>query len=326
MNLLKPAGAALLVFALQTHAGPNAGPALFSATGETVAMPQAWRDAPVDYAEKDRGFDLVISLGQQTYPALHKVIGKFAEKSNLKIKVHQGSCGISAGRLVRKKVDIGAFCCPPGKTDRLPGLRFHTVGIAPIALVTNKANPIDNVSLAQARDIFRGKHRHWDELLSGREFGGKRVSPVGRLHCKARPGHWHALLGGEREFSPSLFEVGVIPDMLAQIQDKADAIGYETAYMIKHYKADKAKTISIDGMDPMNLDNLRTGKYPMYRAYSLTTWDNNKPELSRKLIDFVTGYIEEHHGKFGFIPKSRLVAAGWQFTGEELTGAPAAGH
>jgi signal transduction histidine kinase len=65
--------------------------------------------------------------------------------------------------LSRKAADIGAFCCAPGITDRLPGLRFHTLGIAAVVLLVHPDNPVDNISIGQAREIFMGETIRWSE-------------------------------------------------------------------------------------------------------------------------------------------------------------------
>ncbi len=297
----------------------------FSPHQNTITMPGSWVEQPVIYDSGDKNADLVISLGQQTYPALHQAIRKYARDNKLNIVIHQGSCGISAGRLMRKKVDVAAFCCPPGKTDRLPDLEFHTVAITPIALLTHKDNPLQNISLEQARDIFRGKHKKWGELInSDNRFKGMHISPVGRLHCKVRPGHWRTLLDDESKFSPSLFEVGVIPDMLEQIKSKSQSIGYETPFMVKHYRLrDQIKSISVNGYSPHNPDNVLSGKYPFYRTYNLTTWSNkHNNKLAKPLVNHVINYIENNYEKYEFVPKSRLLKAGWKFSGNELVGTP----
>ena len=58
--------------------------------------------------------DMVVSLDQQMYPAIKPIIDDYAKKNAIKILVKDGTCGISAGMLAKKSVDVGGFCCPPG--------------------------------------------------------------------------------------------------------------------------------------------------------------------------------------------------------------------
>lgn len=294
----------------------------FSDPGVFAPVPDDWSSRPVEYLDKHQGADLVVALGQQSYPLFHDLIQEYAKSNNLKIVVEQGTCGITSGRLLKKKVDVGAFCCPPGKNDRFPGIEFHSLGISPIALVVHPDNPVTNVSAEQAKKLFDGQIARWSELDT---VGSQLVQPVGRLHCKTRPGHWRSLLGSGDEFSPRLFEVGVIPDMISQVSRNVGSIGWETPLMVEHHqKVGKVKMLFIDGQPPTNIENVVSGHYPLYRSYSLTSWmaDNEKSKQAKKLIHFLQQYVEKIHQDIGFIPVSKLRATGWKFKGDELIGEP----
>ena len=214
-------------------------------------VPENWESKPVEYLDKFEGSDLVITLGQQSYPIFNELIREYAQSHKLKIVVEQGTCGITSGRLLKKKVDVGAFCCPPGKNDRFPGLKFYSLGISPIALVVHPDNPLQDVSNEQAKKIFDGQISRWSEIGSS---SNQLVQPVGRLHCKTRPGHWRALLKSGDEFSPRLFEVGVIADMISQVARNAGSIGWETPLMVEfHKKKGDVKMLRVDGHLPTDI-------------------------------------------------------------------------
>lgn len=297
----------------------------FSDPDVLAPVPNDWESRPIEYLGKHSGSDLVVSLGQQSYPLFRDLIQEYAQTNNLKIVVEQGTCGITSGRLLKKKVDVGAFCCPPGKNDRFPGMEFHSLGIAPIALVVHPNNPLTNVSTEQAKKLFDGQVARWSELVPE---GSQLVQPVGRLHCKTRPGHWRSLLSSGDEFSPRLFEVGVIPDMISKVSRNVGSIGWETPLMVEHHqKMGKVKMLYIDGQSPMNIDHVASGNYPLYRSYTLTSWttDSEKSRQARKLIRYLQKYVETVHQDIGFIPVSKLRASGWKFRGDELIGEPG-GH
>ncbi|MDH4318615.1 MAG: substrate-binding domain-containing protein, partial [Desulfobulbaceae bacterium] len=186
---------------------PRGGPA-FSDPGKLVEMDEQWIKKPVVHPSAAEGTDLVLSVDQHLYPAISPFIREFATRRRLKVSVHEGTCGISAGLLMRKHVDVGGFCCPAGENDRLPGLKFHTIGITGLAIIVHPANPVNNLDLEQVRDIFQGKILTWDEADSGMPKRPIRV--IGRLHCKQRPGHWRLILDNEDQFSPAMIEVGSI--------------------------------------------------------------------------------------------------------------------
>jgi len=307
-----------------------------AASNNHFSNPESVADVGDDFASRDIQYDkevgeadVVISLGQQTYPALHTVVEDIAHKLGIKVNVQPGSCGATAKKLLKKSVDIGTYCCPPGQIDRLPGLEFHTVAIAPIALTTNSANPINDVSIADARKIFQGEYVAWSEVPNHGDatdpITGEKIQPVVRLHCKKRPGHWRLLLDNQDQFSPRVQSVATISDMVKQVSDNKAAIGYEVPYMLKvHRDKGELKLLSIDGMQPEDLVKLLKAEYPLYRTYSMTTWsgENNKNEKAEELLAAIRDYIETNGGQYGFIPTSQLRLAGWKFRGDELVAEP----
>lgn len=310
------------------HAGTGGevrGPA-FSDPSYRLSMPEGWGEQPIVYKKWAAGADLAVTLDQHLYGALLPFIQEFAASKGVRIAVKEGTCGISAGLLARRQVDMGGFCCPPGGTDRLPGLRYHTLGAASLAILVNAANEIENITADQARAVFRGDFATWDEV--GGEIGrsaGTAVQPVLRLHCKARPGHWRLILADEDLFGPQAVEVGSIPDMLASIAGRREAVGYEVLWNLARYKyRGKVKPLSIDGLSPRSTDPLAEGRYPFYRIYSVTTWDraHGGKELAGELKDYLHTRLGEIEGSHHFIPVSVLREAGWSFSGEEVVGEP----
>ncbi|MDH5396259.1 MAG: substrate-binding domain-containing protein [Gammaproteobacteria bacterium] len=311
------------------HVNFDASAPKFSNPEQLSEVPEDWHNRPFKYDDVDKDADLVLALGQQSYPVFHKLIHQYAAENKLKIIVKPGTCGITSGRLLKKAVDIGAFCCPPGKSDRLPGLEFHSLGISPIALIVHQDNPLKNLSSEEARQIFQGQSSKWNQLNSPDTKNFTHViKPVARLHCKIRPGHWRGLLQNEDQFSPRLFEVGVIADMISQVAHNTGAIGWEVPLMVSyHNNKGVVRMLKIDGHEATDMNYVLSGKYPLYRSYSLTTWSdqthkNKNHQEARKLVKYLQQHIEKVHPEISFIPPSQLRKAGWKFKDDELIGEP----
>ncbi len=290
-------------------------------------MPEEWKKQPIKYNYQDADADVVITLDGQMFDAWERIIEKYAAENNLKIITNRGTCGVSAGGLSRKSIDIGVFCCPPHTTDRFPGLKFHTLGISAIAFFVHPDNPVDNITVKQAREIFQGKTYRWADVMpEGKDRKTSLlIQPVGRLHCKLRPGHWRLLLDNEDLFSPGLLEIGAIPDMIAQVAINRRAIGYEIPWMTDYYdNTGRVKILRINGYSPSELPHVLSTDYPFYRVYSFTTWetDNVKNPDAQKLVDHLMQQSEHLDSKYSFIPPSHLRQAGWKFRENELVGEP----
>ncbi len=291
----------------------------FSDPSHIAPMPEEWINKSIKYKTTAGEADLVISLNQQLHHFMLPLIQKYAKENNLIINISKGTCGRSGGMLNRKEVDIGSFCCPPGKVDRLPGLRFHTLGIMPLAILVNTENPVEGITLEQARKIFQGELNNWNKL------GGtdEPIRTYGALHCKKRPGHWRLLLANEDLFSPRLMEVGELDDSIAAVAGDPQSISYETLLSVERYQGkDKVKALKIDGRHPDELDHILQGNYPLYRTFVFTTWESKQLENPHalKLTYFLNEQIEQLGSQYDIIPASKLRKAGWKFKGQELIG------
>jgi phosphate transport system substrate-binding protein len=296
------------------------GPAFSDPSIIHVPDPQ-WADKPIKYSDGNADADLVVDMNQQLYPFLLPAIEEFARKEKIDVKIYEGTCGKAAGRLNRREIDVGGFCCPPGNLDRLPGLRFHTLGISPLAILVNGSNRVDNVTLEQARQIFQGLITSWDAL------GGTNdnISMIASLHCAKRPGHWRLLLDNENLFSTRFLEVGDMPDQIRLISTTPNAIGYETLWVASRFGEKAAvKGLKLNGIHPSELHRLEEGSYPVYRVFNITTWQGeglSNPHAA-KLVDLLMRKVEEIGPSYGLVPADRLRRAGWKFEGAELVGEP----
>ena len=289
-------------------------------------MPEEWQNQPIKYSDWANKADLAVSLDQFLYPFMLPAIEKYAQENKVNIAVQEGTCGTSAKALKNKEADIAGFCCPAAETDRFIGLKFHTVGIASLALLTHPSNKITDVTYDEAQKIFRGDIYRWSELKTaeGKKGAKRPIRVIGRPHCKLRPGHWRLLLKNEDEFSPRMQEVSAIEDMMSEVAKTEDAVGYETLWSLKQHPQQKVSTLAINGIKPSESEKIASGEYPIYRVYNVTTWeaDNTKSEAAQKLVTYLIEQMEFIDPKYGVVPVSKLRKTGWQFKDNELIGEP----
>ncbi|MBF0379664.1 MAG: substrate-binding domain-containing protein [Magnetococcales bacterium] len=303
----------------------------FSDPNATVKKPLAWSQKAITYPKWAKSADLAMVLDQQVYHSLLTDVQSYAKEQNIKVAVSEGRCGNTKKLLNKRGVDIGGWCCPPGNFDRLPGLKFHTIGIGALAIIVHKDNPIDNLTLQQVRDIFQGKITNWNQIVDGSALKGGNlpIRPSVRLHCKPRPGHWRLILDNENLFGFNVEETGTIPNMiLKSVSNYPGSIGFETLGHLDRYKNESfLKVLKIDGVDPNDSKALAQGRYPFYRTHSLTTWQQESAANPHadKMVSYVIKLIESKglmNNPYKIVPASYLREAKWQFKGEELVGIP----
>jgi len=304
------------VHAMDTLQAPS-----FSDPAQTQDMPKEWRDKKITYDESAKDADLVIDMNQQIYPYFIPALNKFAADEGIKIVILEGTCGKSAGRISHKQVDLASFCCPPGKIDRLPDQKFHTIGIMSLSLLVNPENPVKGVTLEQARAIYQGDIGNWSEV----EGESLIIKPLASLHCKLRPGHWRLLLGHEDDFGQDMLEVGEMSDMIALVAADKAAIGIETDLVAKRFKErGVVRSMDINGYSTNDLDSLLNLNYPLYRTFVFSSWSREdlSTNLSRKALKVIMDEAERIGPSIGLAPPSMLRKAGWKFQDDELIGEP----
>ncbi|MBF0399508.1 MAG: substrate-binding domain-containing protein [Magnetococcales bacterium] len=300
----------------------------FSNPDDITPKPAAWQQQPVRYRPQDAGLDVTLLLDQNIYPGLLPLVQEFARAKQWNVAVHEGTCGPAAEGILRKEVDIGGSCCPTAKEDRLPGLRWHTVGISPMAMLVNAADPIDNLTSDQVRDIFQGKLTRWAQIptIGDKISAATLIRPITRLHCKFRPGHWRLILDNEELFGPRVSEVGTIMDVAASVGRTRGALGYVENWQIvadPKYR-ETVKAIQINGQDPRNHNAVATGLYPFYWVYNVSTWsaDNTVNPKAQQLVQYLIDHADRIDPALHLVPAAELKKKGWKFKDDELVGEP----
>ncbi|MBF0419954.1 MAG: substrate-binding domain-containing protein [Magnetococcales bacterium] len=299
----------------------------FSDPKKIAQRSEEWQSRSIQHASWAEKADLALTLDQHQYGALNEVIQQFGQKNGWHIATREGNCGTSESMLDKKQVDIAGFCCPPATDDRLPGLKYHTLGIAALAILVHRDNQVKNMTEEEVRGVFSGKISNWSQL-AGAGTGGvwdQPVRPVGRLHCATRPGHWRTILADENEFSSRLVEVGTIPDMIAAIATDPKAIGYEVLWNIRRFDTKGlVRPVDIGGVSPEDDQAVATGLYPFYQVVNVSTWESDhlRNTKANRLIDHLKGQIPILKPLYKIVSQEWLRKNGWRFAEDELIGRP----
>jgi len=163
------------------------------------------------------------------------------------------------------------------------------IAIDAIALIINAKNPVRNLSLEQARDVFAGRIRNWRELggpdrpitaITREEGSGTRASFEERVMVAGMPKN----KDGKAE--PAAFA----PDALVQDSNGAvreivasdpAAIGYISSGLID----DRVAAVAIGGIAPTEAA-IRTGRYPVVRKFLFLT-NGEATGTARDFINYV---------------------------------------
>lgn len=222
---------------------------------------------------------ITVSGDPCTVPLAKKVAEAFSKKTGVEVEVVSGKCRNGVVDVLDGKADIGlaTFNFDKGNLDK--SLKDAIVGKAPIVMVVNKKNPVNNITLAQLKDVLAGKIRNWKEL-GGKDVAIKNVllqpCVVETMSYQAEHyGHDINRLKPEKPGNP-------VTGTNVLVEQDEDAIGMQ---LYGHESAD-VKVLTIDGYLP----DVKTfpSKYAFYEDYNVVTKGEPSGAV-KEYVDFFLG-------------------------------------
>lgn len=223
-----------------------------------------------------QGSDTMVNLGQA-------LAEKYMDEVNVNasIAVTGGGSGTGIAAMINDNVDIAQSSRKMKDSEfeqaRANGVEVFEFVIAQdgVAMVVNAANPIENVTMAQLKDILTGKITKWSEL--GWAEGGD-ISIYSR---QSNSGTYvfvnETIMDGEDFADGTMFLPGSSA-IVEAVENDRNAIGYFGVGYVKG----NAKALSVareeggEYVTPMVKANIDDGKYPVARP--LYFYINGAPE------------------------------------------------
>jgi phosphate transport system substrate-binding protein len=256
MNRFRRISAALTVAGVLGAAAPAAASALstISISGATASFP-------------------LVSLLAAKYNKVHP--------HKVKFKITQGGAQIGINDVAAGRVTIGDVSRDPLESDP-KGLVFYPIARYGICIVSNKANPVSNLTTAQAIAIFTGKTRTWAGLPGATQTGT--IDLISRTSVAGVLTNFQTVLLQGKKVSTLAAEEPSEGLLRQQVESDPAAIGF-----VSNYQADKG-TVNSVGLDgtACNRSTVTNGSYSgTARFYEVT-----KGKASGAASAFI-GWIEK---------------------------------
>lgn len=251
-----------------------------------------------------KGSDTIINAGQMVSEEFMKIY------PNIFVAVTGGGTGVGIASLINKTCDIAAASreMKPAEINsaRKQGVEPKEIIIAydGVALIVNKANPVDQLTLEDLRRIFTGETKNW------KEFGGKDLAIVILSREVSSGTHMYfkdeVIRQGKSdstaEFSSNALLLTSSQAIVEEVANNEAAIGY----FGMGYVSDRTKTLKIgrtsDDCHIAEMQNVLDKKYPLSR--SLIFYTNGQPQgFVKQFIDFtLSPQGQQQFAKTGFVP------------------------
>jgi phosphate transport system substrate-binding protein len=180
----------------------------------------------------------LVSLLAQKYVKLHP--------HQLKFRIAQGGAQIGVNDVAAGRVTIGDVSRDPIAADP-PGLVFYPIAKYAICIVTNKSNPLANLTTAQAISIFTGKTRAWSGVPGATATGT--IDLISRTSVAGVLTNFQTLLLEGKKVASIAAEEPSEGLMRQQVENDPNGIGF-----LSNYQSDKG------GVHPVGLNGVQCNK------------------------------------------------------------------
>ena len=196
------------------------------------------------------------------------------------------SAGISAAR--SGTADIGMSS--RALTEKEQDLWSCEIAKDGLAIIIHPENPVENLSLAQVRDIYTANIRDWEELADNpalfreRKFGSglkTKIHIITREEGSGTRSAFESLVMQNHEINPGAIVQDSNGAVRQLVSGDINAIGFISLGLVDH----SVKALKLDGILP-TCENVINGAYNLYRPFLFIT--DAKPEgFIMHFIDYV---------------------------------------
>lgn len=256
-----------------------------NAASATPAASAAASVKPSD-APKELSGTITASGSSALLPLVKQAATEFMEKNpKVTINVTAGGSGTGIKNVADGTSDIGNSDVEPAAEYKDKGLVDHQVAIAPFALIVNKDVKVDNVTKAQAADIYMGKVTNWKEV------GGNdaKIVLVHRPDSSGSRKLVQQIILDGKEFTKDGITQENSGAMKTAVAGQSSSIGYvDTPYI-----DDTVKALKIDNV-AFSEDNIKNGTYKLFGVEHMYTKGEAK-DPAKAFIAYISS--KEFQGK-----------------------------
>ena len=211
-----------------------------------------------------------------------------SKHSDVKIDVSGGGSYLGIAQASSGAADLGDSDVVAAGNS---GLVDHKVAVVAFAVAANPAAGVTNLSAKQIRDIFAGRVTNWKQV------GGKdqAIVVINRPRTSGTRAVFKSTIMGLSQIAE-----GVTEDSSGAVTTMVATTPGAVTYVALGYTKDKPVTVlKINGVAP-SVQNIQSGKYPIWSYEHIFTKGKAKPQ-AEDFINFVA-HNDDTLWKLGYIP------------------------
>ena len=236
--------------------------------------------------------------------SMEEVIGALSEQfmaDNSGVKVSYDPTGSGTGIEAVKtgSCDIGLSSRALKDEETAAGLKGTTVALDGIAIIVNENSKIDNLTVDQIAQIFKGEVTDWSDV--GGDAGT--IACIGREAGSGTRDGFESITDTEDKckLSQELTSTGAV---IEGVKNNAGAIGYASLSAVEN--AEGVKAITVEGI-ACTEETVKDGSYKIQRPFVLVTKEGTElSEAAQAFYDFaLSADAEALIVKAGAVPPAK---------------------
>lgn len=233
-----------------------------------------------DNSEEVGSGKIAISGSTSIGPLMEKIAEDY-ERENDEINIEINQVGSSAGiKDAKNKVSEIGMSSRELKEEEKKDVIGTVVAYDGIAIITNKNNPIKNLTLQQIKDIYTGKITNWSEIEGGND---NEIIVTSREDGSGTRDAFQELVGFTSE---ELIGNAMISNGNGGLKVMVEGNENAIAFVSFEYLDDSVNVVNVEGVEP-KADLVRNGQYKISRPFLLVTREDSLTENGQKLIDYI---------------------------------------
>ncbi len=214
------------------------------------------------------------------------LMGKLAEKyenENTNVSIEINEVGSSAGikDTINGVSEIG-MSSRELKSEEESLVKATTIAYDGIAIITNKNNPIKNITIEQIKEIYTGKIKNWNEIEGGKDAP---IVVVSREEGSGTRDAFQEIIGYKSdELEPTTMIANATGAVKQTVIGNENSIGFVSF----EYLDDEINVLNVENVEP-KAELVQSGKYKISRPFIVVSKEGTLSEEGQKFIDFILG-------------------------------------
>lgn len=221
---------------------------------------------------------ITISGSTSVGPTMEVLAEVYEKNNDVNIEVQQVGSSAGIKNTIDGTSDLG-MTSRDLKDEETKEVDGTQIAIDGIAVITNTANKVTNLTSEQVKDIFTGKITNWKDV------GGEdaQIVVVSREDGSGTRDGFQDILGFE---SDELIKDAQICDGSGNVKSTVEGNENAIAYISFGYLGDTLNDVKIDGVEPTDA-NVVDGKYPISRPFIVVNKKDGLSDVAKAFVDFI---------------------------------------